>query len=224
MKTTNKNETAPKKKLSIPTIVVLAVGGVLIVYMLVQPLVIPKEQRSDNPVTKVRTANNPAQAAPVSAAAQSAPGSKAMVVPDRAALADVAVKTAKGKFISGRDPFMPSPVLIRAAVEPIPAPVVFPERPPAPTIVKTQPEITSVPAVTASPDRFAWKGVVGSYGEQQVVIIQHNVRSYILHQGEPVPGTKYIVAEVTPDMVVLTSPDKELRLSKKKEAKTNGKE
>jgi hypothetical protein len=227
MKKTDKNKKkAAPPKLSIPTIVVMAVGGVLIVYMLVQPLIFNKAQSpaaGNNPVAQVSTANdtakpNPAQTAPAPSAAESATGSVATVVQDKAAaLADVPVKTKKDELISDRDPFVPSPVLARAAA------AFFPVKPPeTQTAVEIQPEITAAPAVTPPPDRFAWKGVVGSYGTQQVVIIQYNTRSYILHQGEPVPGTNYLVAEVTPNMVVLTSPDKQIRLSKKKEAKING--
>jgi hypothetical protein len=224
----NANESAHPKMISTPTIVVLVIGVALIAYMFIQPLLAPKGQLP--PAT--RDAANPAnQGAAKTTGAAGKPQPTAVAANDRASVqpgvgagspgkanlaTDAALtKNSRVELISDRDPFVPSGVIARAAAAKTETviPAVAPTRPPqvAAVIAKAPPLV-----------RFAWKGVVGGFGPRQVVLIQHNARTYILHQGDPVPGTKYIVAEVTTETVLLTSPSDQLRLSKKKEAKVNG--
>jgi hypothetical protein len=232
------NETAPQKMISAPTIVVLCVGVALIAYMLVQPLFAPKAElpaasggtaKVDSPAAKTLPETAPAQPATVQPAAPAA-------VPVDKGVAAAPVQPAQNNGVelsSDRDPFVPSTAIARAAAAAqtkTETAAVVPVAPPKiePPLVKAKPnrrpevkpEIK--PVATPPPAVFAWKGVVGGFGPQQVVLIQHNARTYILHQGDPVPGTKYVVAEITSEMVVLASPGEQLRLSKKKEAKING--
>jgi hypothetical protein len=220
----NANETAPQKMISTPTIVVLCIGGALIAYMLIQPLFAPKTElpavsgspaKVDRPAAKVQPDTVPSQPAAVAVANGAAP------TPARPAASTGA------ELSSDRDPFVPSTAIARAAAaarikaEPAAVGSVAPPQIKPVTVANLKPKLKPV---AASPPAagFAWQGVVGGPGVQQVVLIRHNARTYILHQGDPVPGTKYIVDEVTSETVLLASPSERLRLSKKKEAKVNG--
>jgi hypothetical protein len=225
----NANETAPKKMIGTPTIVVLCVGVSLFAYMLVQPMFAPKAElpaafggtaKVDSPAAKVRPEAAPAQPAAVKSAAP-------VVVPVDKEVAAAPVQPAKNNGVelgSDRDPFVPSTAIARAAA----AAQVKTETAPAapskmePSTANAKPNSKPEVKPELKPAVFTWKGVVGGFGPQQVVLIQHNARTYILHQGDSVPGTKYVVAEVTSEMVVLASPSEQLRLSKKKEVKING--
>jgi hypothetical protein len=244
----NATESAPSKMISAPTIVVLVVGVALIAYMFIQPMFAPK----DNPPAVAPGAANSAnqiaakapgearKIAPDNAAANNrasvrpgvgaAPLGQGDLSPTEAAL----IKDNRVELISDRDPFIPSGVIARAVAAAQPKtenPMVAPPGPPpkvetviAKALPAIKPEVIpkDKPVHTPTPVQFIWKGIIGGFGPQQVVLIQHNARTYILHQGDPVPGTNYIVAEVTPETVLLTSPSDQLRLSKKKEAKING--
>jgi hypothetical protein len=235
----NAIESAHPKMISAPTIVVLVVGVALIAYMFIQPMFAPKDNLSAVAPDAANSANQIAVKAPGEARKippdSAAANHQAPVRPgvDAASLGQgnlpteaALIKDNHVERISDRDPFIPSGVIARAVAVVQPKtenPAVAPTGPPLKVeavIAKAQPAIK--PVRTPTPVQFVWKGIVGGFGPQQLVLIQHNARTYILHQGDPVPGTHYIVAEVTPETVLLTSPSDQLRLSKKKEAKING--
>ena len=106
--------------------------------------------------------------------------------------------------ISGRDPFFPvkvkaqpKPLITQRAPEttlpfPLPPPVLKEERGPEPV----------------------WKGTIGTKNDR-VVMIDYKERPYILRLGDLLPGTEYRVAEINPDYILLSSPAKQLRLTRK---------
>lgn len=63
-----------------------------------------------------------------------------------------------------------------------------------------------------------WTGTIAT-AEEQVVIIRHNDKSYILQLGETLPGTDYRLVEIRQDIVVLKAPGGQLRLRRIEEAK-----
>src|SRR5690554_3720769 len=128
-----------------------------------------------------------------------------------------------------RDPFLPPAVVRRARAQ---------QASPRPTAATPEGEAAGVrsqadssrpqpagkpaePAETAEPVKPAgepvWTGTMAAAGEQ-VVIIQHKNKSYILQLGDKVPETDYRVDEIQQEMVVLRAPGKELRLQRKEEA------
>jgi hypothetical protein len=205
MKNQSENAAAPKA-LSTPTLVLLAIGGALILYMLLQPMFASKDKQAEIPNTEV-------SGSAVAKRASQAGGET---------LNTGLTAVAPEKVRSGRDPFLPSSSYIRKVVGANGKPDLSPTSSATKPVVKSQPQPEVAPVVATRTGQFVWRGVVGDFGSQQVVLIQHNARTYILRQGDPVPGTKYTVTEVTSEMVVLASPSGQLRLVKKKEAKING--
>jgi hypothetical protein len=208
-------KTSGKPALSLPTIVVLAIGGVVILYMLLQPLFSAKEKlpaSSGNPAPVAAAPNRPDPAPPVSTHPEAAQSGETAVANVTTA---PPVQTLPADLLSERDPFIPAALLTPTVA------VAAPEiKSAVPVPVAIESKVT--PAGTPETDHFAWKGIVGGFGPQQLVLIRYHARTYILRQGDPVPGTQYTVAEVTRDAVVLASPSEQIRLAKKKEAKING--
>jgi hypothetical protein len=213
----NREEQGQNKKplLSPPTIAVLLIGLGLIAYMLLPPLFAPETKTpggagdANSKVSSLPVKNSDRPVTPSTREAQSTsvPVARDVVAPAGG------MTPAREGALSDRDPFIPAVMPGGTRVKPSEALKTLPEV----IATKFQPSEAPLPAV-----QLAWKGLVGRAGVGQVVIIQHNQKTYILRRGDPVPGTEYVVTEVTPDSVLLVAPDEQKRLFKKKEAKING--
>ncbi len=115
----------------------------------------------------------------------------------------------------GKDPFV-LPGLVqrsRKANNP-PAPV---SQPSVPVPIVPLPKV-DIPKVDAPEETPVWKGLIKT-STDQLAIITFKGRSYLLHQGERIPGTEYRITELNSSYVVLESPSKQLKLQKKGERK-----
>lgn len=125
-----------------------------------------------------------------------------------------------------RDPFQPSPLVAKIKATPS-KPVKSVED--EPTIQPVLPKwdkdekITKVDKIepvkpVTEENIISWKGTVAVKNDKLVIIKVKN-RSHSLRLGDRVPGTDYIVAEISPESVLLISPKDQKRLTKKKEEK-----
>ncbi|HYH02185.1 MAG TPA: hypothetical protein VEC37_03715 [Bacillota bacterium] len=194
---------SPQKMVSTPTLIILVVGLAILGYMLLQPMFAPEDSGSvpeqpavDNQAVVPDSNNSPVQNQTVS-------NSKTLPI-------------VKNGAVSERDPFLPSALILAKAEPSKPEPLPIPEIKPEPP-KKTEP----IPTPKADTANLTWKGLVGAEAEQ-IVMIQRNNRTYTLRLGDLLPGTQYILSEVTHDSVLLISPAEQKRLYKKKEAKKNG--
>lgn len=197
---------SPQKMVSTPTLIFLVVALAVLGYMLLQPMFAPdssgsvaKQPVADNQPPAAATGDNYSDAA----IQQQASNNEVLTV-------------AKNGTVSNRDPFLPSAlVYVKRDItnsEPQPVLDLKPEPP-----KKTEPESTSKTEAA----NLTWKGLVGAETDQ-LVMIQRNNRTYSLRLGDILPGTQFILSEVTSDSILLISPTEQKRLYKKKEAKKNG--
>jgi cytoskeletal protein RodZ len=205
-------EQAPQKVISAPTLVVLVAGLGLLGFMLLPPLFAPKEQAAAPSSPGDSQAQPAVSNGPASVKTPASPGTEE---------ASAQTNAAAGGFsgASNRDPFLPSAMILpNPEPQPVKAEPVLP-----PPVAKTEPAQSAKKAVAvppASPPEalLAWKGVVGS-GPNQVVMVQRNNRTFTVHPGDMVPGTEYILTEISKDSILLISPREQKRLFKKKEVK-----
>lgn len=195
----------PKPKISPFTLIISGAGLIACVYLLF----------SSQPPASAPPQNNTANVAsetglsgfdkPISGVSPSATPPPSPPSPGNAAVA----KTAGQPDGTGRDPFLPG--ITKAEAKNISNPKSAPARPLF--------SGANTKAPVAKDDRLkpVWNGTIGIAGDQ-VVLINFRGKPYILHLGDPVPGTDYLVAEIDNNFIMLNSSKKDLRLYLRKEA------
>ncbi|HEY8464565.1 MAG TPA: hypothetical protein VIM29_11225 [Bacillota bacterium] len=195
MKAENETSQKAQKIISTPTLIIIIAGLALLGYLLLEPQFVTTKEKAvtDQPLSVNKVQSGKALT-PVAA------NNEAGGPLDDFNFGNKAVT-------SSRDPFLPSALV---------SDTLAPPKPP-----RTEQVGNAALPKKPSQSQLAWKGIVGT-GINQVIMIQYNNRTYTLHLGELVPGTQYILAEVTADSVLLISPTGQKRLYRKKEAKING--
>lgn len=115
---------------------------------------------------------------------------------------------------AGRDPFLPSELFwsrTKSKKDSVTNPISEP--------IKEQTVISPVTQSTQEKPEpvMSWKGIVTTKDNDSVILINYNNKTHTLRIGDLIPGTRYIVSEVNSESVLLISPERQLRLHKKKE-------
>ncbi len=195
----------PKPKISPFTLIISGAGLIACVYLLFSsqpPASAPPQNNTANGTSETGLSGlgKPTSVIPPSATPPASPPS-----PASAAMA----QTAGQPDGTNRDPFLPG--ITKAEAKNISNPKTAPARPLF--------SGANTKAPVAKDDRLkpVWNGTIGIAGDQ-VVLINFRGKPYILHLGDPIPGTDYLIAEIDNNFIMLNSSKKNLRLYLRKEA------
>ena len=200
---TNENG-SPQKMVSTPTLIILVVALAILGYMLLQPMFAPASSGSASEQPVVANNQTPATA-----------GNNPNPSIQQPATNNEVITVAKSGAISDRDPFLPSGLVY------VNRDITGREPEPFPEQLELSKATEPVSPSKADAANLTWKGLVGAETDQ-LVMIRLNNRTYSLRLGDVLPGTQFILSEVTNDSILLISPTEQKRLYKKKEAKING--
>ncbi|HBF38960.1 MAG TPA: hypothetical protein DDW50_16790 [Firmicutes bacterium] len=197
----------PKRKISPFTLIISGAGLIACIYLLLSS----QPPASAPAVNNNNTANIPA-ATEVPGSVQQGPGHSqhATPTPSPTSVQNAALPgTADKPNETSRDPFLPAIKKAETSQN-----VSQTKSAPARPLFSGAKTKATVP----KDDRFkpVWNGTIGTASDQ-VVLISFRGKPYILHPGDPIPGTDYQVAEIHNDFILLNSSKKSLPLYLRKE-------